>query len=231
QVVRIFSLIEDGRSQRYVANLVGLKQSTVPRVVVRYRETGLYERRAVTGRPRATTHVDNRFLVLQALCRRHVTASQVQHDLVETRNVRVSTETVRHILRQSGIRARVAVTAPRLTREHRIARLTFAREHINWNIDDWETHFTDLITFNIPFYTTYSTRWYSVVEHPDGTAHGGSAVIIRSCTYHIMYCRNIPLEAFFQLLGSKFVAGGDWNAKHIRAQDSQKQKVVIFLKQ
>ncbi|XP_072383871.1 uncharacterized protein [Diabrotica undecimpunctata] len=138
QVVRIISLSEDGRSQRYVANLVGVNQSTVSRVVVRYRETGLYERRAVTGRPRTTMHVDNRFLVLQALRRRHVTSSQLQHDLAKcTRNVVVSLETVRHILRQSGIRARVAATAPRLTREHRIARLTFAREHVNWNIDDW----------------------------------------------------------------------------------------------
>ncbi|XP_072400174.1 uncharacterized protein [Diabrotica undecimpunctata] len=136
-VVRIISPIEDGRGQRYVANLVGVNQSTVSRVVVRYRETGLYERRAVTGRPRATTHLNNRFLVLQALRRRHVTASQLQYDLAETRNVRVSSETVRHILRQSGIRARVAATAPRLTREHRIAGLTFTREQVNWNVDDW----------------------------------------------------------------------------------------------
>ncbi|XP_072376104.1 uncharacterized protein [Diabrotica undecimpunctata] len=125
----MISLIEDGRSQRYVANLVGVNQSTVSRVVVRYRETDLYGRRAVTGRPRATTHMDNRFLVLQALRRRHVTARQLQHDLAETRNVRVSSETVRHVLRQSGIRARVAATAPRHTRENRITRLT--REHVN----------------------------------------------------------------------------------------------------
>lgn len=37
-----------------------------------------------------------------------------------------------------------------------------------------ETHFTDKNYFSIPRYNVYDTK------HPDGTAHGGTAVIVKS---------------------------------------------------
>jgi hypothetical protein len=36
-----------------------------------------------------------------------------------------------------------------------------------------ETHFSDRSYFNIPKYLTYSTN------HPDNTAHGGTAILIK----------------------------------------------------
>lgn len=41
-----------------------------------------------------------------------------------------------------------------------------------------ETHFTDRSFFKIPHYTIYDTK------HPDGTAHGGTAIIIRNSIKH-----------------------------------------------
>jgi len=41
-----------------------------------------------------------------------------------------------------------------------------------------ETHFSNRSYLNIPYYSIYHT------EHPDGTAHGGTAVIIRSSIAH-----------------------------------------------
>jgi hypothetical protein len=105
-----------------------------------------------------------------------------------------------------------------------------------------ETHFTDNNYFKIPNYSTYCTN------HPDNTAHGGSAVIIRNTIKHYelpsfkedylqassivledwlgpitlsaVYCppRHIisqnQFERFFNTLGNRFIAGGDFNAKH-----------------
>lgn len=105
-----------------------------------------------------------------------------------------------------------------------------------------ETHLTDRSSVNIKNYTTHNTK------HPDGTAHGGTAVIIRSSikhhelaqygTEHIqattiavegktgnfnvsaVYCppkHKIKEEQwthYFSTLGPRFMAGGDWNAKH-----------------
>jgi hypothetical protein len=96
--------------------------------------------------------------------------------------------------------------------------------------------------FKIPYCKVYH------IPHPDGTAHGAAAVIIRSAVNHhellrhqsdkvqsanvqvdtntspftvsAVYCpprHDISAEehiTFFQSLGTKFLIGGDWDAKH-----------------
>jgi exonuclease III len=105
-----------------------------------------------------------------------------------------------------------------------------------------ETHFTDRSVFKIPHYNIYHSN------HPDGTAHGGAAILIRNSISHCemsayqtikiqatiinvdVHPRPITVAAvyspprhaistqeyanFVQKLGTKFIAGGDWNAKH-----------------
>lgn len=105
-----------------------------------------------------------------------------------------------------------------------------------------ETHFTNKNFFNIRNYTTYITK------HPDGKAHGGTAILIRSkikhyeyqkfqtehiqatsivleewsgkCILSAVYCpprhaiKEEQFSNFFKTLGDKFLAGGDYNAKH-----------------
>lgn len=107
-----------------------------------------------------------------------------------------------------------------------------------------ETHFTYRSYMQIPKYYIYDTK------HPDGTAHGGTAIIIkRNIRHHqiqkyehdhlqatsvsiadwngaiiisAIYCPprhtidNIKFSQFFNSLGNKFIAGGDYNAKHLQ---------------
>ncbi|CAB0044414.1 unnamed protein product, partial [Trichogramma brassicae] len=105
-----------------------------------------------------------------------------------------------------------------------------------------ETHFTSRNHFSMPHYKFYSTN------HPDQTAHGGTAIIIKTQINHhaiehhqkdylqatniviedwrgtlvvsAVYCppllaiNQTQFESFFSQLGHRFIAGGDWNAKH-----------------
>ena len=105
-----------------------------------------------------------------------------------------------------------------------------------------ETHFTMRSYFKIPNYTIYDT------QHPDGTAHGGTAVIIKNGIKHhlhgqynlehlqatsvtiedwvgpltiaAVYCppkhtiKADQFRSFYASLGQRFLAGGDYNAKH-----------------
>lgn len=105
-----------------------------------------------------------------------------------------------------------------------------------------ETHYTSKNYLKIPNYTTYHT------QHPDGTAHGGTAVIIKSTLKHhekekytkdYLQATTITIEdwngaidvsaiysppkhsikkeqytEFFKSLGQRFIAAGDFNAKH-----------------
>jgi len=106
-----------------------------------------------------------------------------------------------------------------------------------------ETHYTEKSYIKIPNYAIYNTR------HPDGTAHGGTAIIIRNSIKHYekekfgkehlqatsivvidtsrpltisaVYCppkhilKKNHFEEFFNTLGHRFIAGGDYNAKHL----------------
>ena len=46
-----------------------------------------------------------------------------------------------------------------------------------------ETHFTSRNYFKLPNYTTYDT------QHPDGTAHGGTAIIVKTGLKHHLHGR------------------------------------------
>ncbi|KAL3282907.1 hypothetical protein HHI36_006065 [Cryptolaemus montrouzieri] len=117
EVVRIAILLEEGRSKRYVTNLLNVNQSTLSRAINRYHETGEYGRRAGQGRNRITTPVDDRWLRLTVLRVRNCTAKMLQNELALSRNVHISLQTVRNGLRRDDIRPRVVSTGPRLTIE------------------------------------------------------------------------------------------------------------------
>lgn len=106
-----------------------------------------------------------------------------------------------------------------------------------------EAHMTDRVQFRLSGYTVYSTH------HPDGTAHAGTALIIKnsirhyqmpdyktehiqatsvavecwqgSLTISAVYCPpkhkidQAMFTNFLHTLGNRFIAGGDWNAKHL----------------
>jgi hypothetical protein len=107
-----------------------------------------------------------------------------------------------------------------------------------------ETHFTSKNHFTLPGYDVYYTN------HPDGTAHGGTAILIKTTIAYYeqlkyaetaiqatsvrvkgplrditiaavrIYCpprHNLKaehLEAFFQIFGPSFLAGGDFESKN-----------------
>jgi transposase len=137
EVSRAVTLLEEGYSQRYVAQQLGVVQGTVWKLWKRYRETGTITRRAGTGRQRKTTAGDERFLRLQALRNRTHTARDLQEDLLRARGTRISDQTVRNRLREVELRPRRPAKVPKLTRVHRQSRLEFGREHLNWQLRHW----------------------------------------------------------------------------------------------
>jgi transposase len=138
EAVQALALLQDGRSQRYVARVLGVNHPTIVRLAQRHQESGSVDRRPGQGRRRVTSVRDDRFLRLTALRTRHCTARLLQSEMLAARDVEISLQTVKNRLREDNIRARVPARAPQLTRQHRVASLAFAREHVNWDIGDWQ---------------------------------------------------------------------------------------------
>lgn len=138
KAAQVVALIEAGQNQSAVARQLNISRYSVRRVYQRYRETGGFERRRGSGRARATTQRDNRFLVTTALRNRRLTAVELAQQLQQVREVVVSRWTVRRRLAEGGLTAHRPANGPKLTPAHRRARFRFAQEHVNWTADQWK---------------------------------------------------------------------------------------------
>lgn len=137
-------LLEQALSQRQVALELGLSQSAVSRVSRRYQDTNSFDRRPGSGTARCTCPRDDQFLVLKSRRDRRLNSVQLQQELAQVRDVHVSALTVRRRLKEVGIVPKRAATGPKLTAEHREKRLRFAREHLDWTPEQWDSVlFTD----------------------------------------------------------------------------------------
>ncbi|KAF2888980.1 hypothetical protein ILUMI_17193 [Ignelater luminosus] len=133
------ALVEDGRSQRYVARVLNVSHSTIQRVLARFRDTGRFIRRPGCDGKRKTTANNDRFLVFNTPRNCHLTSVETKNQLREVRGTEVRVWTVRRRLRELGLKACVPATGPKLLGHHPVARLQFAREHLIWNLAQWST--------------------------------------------------------------------------------------------
>ncbi|KAL0881938.1 hypothetical protein ABMA27_001695 [Loxostege sticticalis] len=137
ECTRIITMVQEGRSQRSTTGTVGVSLSTVQRVIQRFQKTGMNIGRPGNGRPRCTTVREDRFIVSNMLKIDILDAVQVRNSLQEVHHNNVSSDTILRRLREADIKRYRPANGPKLLREHRVARLRFAREHIRWTDEDW----------------------------------------------------------------------------------------------
>ncbi|GFV82713.1 HTH_Tnp_Tc3_2 domain-containing protein [Trichonephila clavipes] len=93
-------------------------------------------RRHGGGRVRSTTPAEDRYIVLSAKRNKRTTARQVANQFLAASGKQISRKTVARRFRGGGLCARRPVVCVPLTRQHRIARLQWCREHHNWTEQD-----------------------------------------------------------------------------------------------
>jgi transposase len=132
---RAIALVHVGFSIREPANSLAFARSSVHRAVLRFRQTGGYTRRPGSGRRRS----DNRYITMLSLRNRHMTAVEIRNQLERVREVNVNERTVRRRLGEANLGAYRPAIGPELLRGHRVSRLLFAQEHLNWNLEQWKS--------------------------------------------------------------------------------------------
>lgn len=84
------ALVEDGRSQRYAARLLSVSQSTVQRVLQRFRQTARNTQRPGSGIKWATAVQNDTSIFLHSLQNQYLTSVQTKNRLLENRYTYVS---------------------------------------------------------------------------------------------------------------------------------------------
>ncbi|KAL0829645.1 hypothetical protein ABMA28_003151 [Loxostege sticticalis] len=106
QVAQVVALINQGLTQRKVATVLNVPHSSMQYAVKRYQETGRYTRRPGSGDVRCTSARDDRFIVLEILRNRFLTAVEIRQRLQIARGVNLRERTIRRRMEEVNLRAR-----------------------------------------------------------------------------------------------------------------------------
>jgi transposase len=104
----------------------------------KYKESGTVDDQARSGRPKSLTQREERLLCRSMRVDRRKNAREVIGELQERCGKKVCKRTVLNILRKYGLRRRVAVRRPLLTKRMRRDRLQWAKDHYKWTVDKWK---------------------------------------------------------------------------------------------
>ncbi|XP_076372976.1 uncharacterized protein LOC143257832 [Tachypleus tridentatus] len=99
-------MLEDGQTQRRVAQRIGVSPSVINRLWRPYQETNPYGRRPSQGRHRCTTAKEDRYILSTARRDRLAMAQSLRNDLQHFTGTRLRTKTVRNRMHEGRLRAR-----------------------------------------------------------------------------------------------------------------------------
>ena len=149
---RAIALILQGRSQRDVAQQLGVHESTVSHLVQRRRATGRLTDRPRSGRSHVRTQRQDRRIHLVHLRNRFRTATETAREVIGTHGLRVCPRTVRNHLREFDLRPRRPYVGPNLTPRWRQRRMQWLCAHApNWfrlaecNVQWWVAIFASAV--------------------------------------------------------------------------------------
>lgn len=140
-----------GKSTRQIAADMGLVQSTVSRIIKRYKETGSFQSdRDQCHRPRKTDDRDDRILLRLSSKKPHASSLDIANELREDYDIDLDSSTVRRRLLEHDRPAYRPIKAQFLTEAMKKKRLNWCREHERWTVEDWaQVIFSDECSFEL----------------------------------------------------------------------------------
>ena len=131
----VVTLLLGGYSLCQIQSQTGLGKSTVGRIG---QELDSMKENVKYGRPSKLSPRDKAALTRQITSGQLDNAVQATHFINQTLSTPVSAQTVCNALKSQDFRAVVKAKKPLLKKSHCIQRLKFAREHVNWTVEDWK---------------------------------------------------------------------------------------------
>ena len=149
---RAITWLQDGATQRNVAQRLNVSQRIISRLWIRFLDIGNVTNRPRSRRSRSTTQREVRYLTNWTLRQRRVTVRQVRDHLRTTAGTLIRDQTVRNRLRANNFRPRRPVVRPPLLQRHRATRRDWCTRHVRWQRAQWSSVlFSDESRFALRF--------------------------------------------------------------------------------
>jgi transposase len=185
---RVINDYNNGVKQSVIATKYCLNKSVVSRLIKRFRERGHLQSIKKSGRPKKTTPRLDRAILNISKNDPFLSSRRIGAQIEETMGVIVTSRTIRNRLIEAQLFGRRPAKKPLLSNKNRKARLAFAREHLNWTMNDWKkVIFSDESKFNL-----FNSDGMKYVRRPIGkrlnpkytkptVKHGGGSVMVWGC--------------------------------------------------
>jgi transposase len=129
-----------GMTLRAAGEETGYDHKTVSLYWKRYCEEKNCDRKPGQGAPRKTNDREDREIVLAVKRKRDVTINQIKADIPDlVSELDLSGELIRRRIHEAGLHSVVAIKKPFISEENRRKRLKWAREHLLWSYEQWNS--------------------------------------------------------------------------------------------
>jgi hypothetical protein len=167
------------KKQSAISKLFLLPKYSVSKIISTYNRRGHLDKIQKSGKPRKTTILMDRRIKRMSQNDPWLSAPRIIAEIL------VSPRTVQRRLIQAKLFSRRPAKKPLFSRRNRLARLAFAREHINWTIHDWKK----VLFSDETRYKMYNSDGMKRVRRPVNTRfnpkyvtptikHGGGSVFL-----------------------------------------------------
>lgn len=110
----IVVLHNEGKSERAIASQLKISRCCVHSTIARCKETGSHQNRPRSGRPKATTSSEDKFIVVTSKLNKRLKAPEIRAELDKSRSKSVSVTTIKRRLRDAKLSENIN-EAPSLT--------------------------------------------------------------------------------------------------------------------
>lgn len=131
----IITKFQSGEKQIEIARQLRLNRSVISKTVALYRRRRTLENAPKSGRPRKTDEATDRRIKMMSTANPFWDAVKIKKEI---HNVSLSVRSIRRRLCDMGLYARRPAKKPFISPTNRLARLEFAREHLNWTPRQWK---------------------------------------------------------------------------------------------